>query len=126
MTAEKPAADEKDTPVDTIEDDAVVDGGKEGHSSVLDAVAPEEARRVRWKLDLILIPVLGFCYLLQFLDKQTLNYATLLGLLEDTHLVGSQYSWTASIFYFGYIFWSYPTAYLAVRLPIGKYLSVTV
>ncbi|KAL3476568.1 major facilitator superfamily domain-containing protein [Aspergillus californicus] len=89
-------------------------------------ISTEEARRVLWKIDLVLLPLLGFCYLLQFLDKQSLNYASLLGILEDIHLVGKQYSWTASIFYLGFIFWSYPTAYLSVRLPIGKYLSCTV
>ncbi|KAL3450814.1 major facilitator superfamily domain-containing protein [Aspergillus insuetus] len=89
-------------------------------------ILTKETRRVLWKIDLVLLPVLGFCYLLQFLDKQSLNYASLLGILEDIHLVGDQYSWTASIFYLGFIFWSYPTAYLSVRLPIGKYLSCTV
>ncbi|KAJ5048409.1 hypothetical protein NUH16_006908 [Penicillium rubens] len=69
-------------------------------------VTPEESRR--------------------FLDKQTLSYASLLGMIEDTHLEGTQFSWTASVFYFGYIFWSYPAMYLLVRLPIGKYLSATV
>jgi hypothetical protein len=47
-------------------------------------------------------------------------------MIPDTKLQGSQYSWVASIFYFGYIFWSYPTAFLAARLPIGKYLAGTV
>ncbi|KAJ0415188.1 major facilitator superfamily domain-containing protein [Aspergillus carlsbadensis] len=86
----------------------------------------KETRRVLWRIDFVLLPLLGFCYLLQFLDKQSLNYASLLGILEDVHLVGDQYSWCASIFYLGFIFWSYPTAYLSVRLPIGKYLSCTV
>lgn len=89
-------------------------------------VSPEESRRVRRKVDLILLPILGFCYFLQFLDKQTLSYASLLGMIQDTNLVGSQFSWTGSIFYFGFIFWSYPTMYLSVRLPIGKYLGATV
>ncbi|GAB1192541.1 hypothetical protein APSETT444_001733 [Aspergillus pseudonomiae] len=85
-----------------------------------------EARKVRWKIDCVLLPLLGVCYMLQFLDKQTLSYASLLGILEDVQLVDRQFSWTASIFYFGFIFWSYPTVYLSVRLPIGKYLSCTV
>lgn len=89
-------------------------------------VSPEESRRVRRKVDFILLPILGFCYFLQFLDKQTLSYASLLGMIEDTHLEGTQFSWTASVFYFGYMFWSYPTMYLSVRLPIGKYLGATV
>ncbi|CAI7630953.1 unnamed protein product [Penicillium palitans] len=62
----------------------------------------------------------------RFLDKQTLSYASLLGMIDDTHLVGKQFSWTGSIFYFGFIFWSYPTMYLSVRLPIGRYLGATV
>ncbi|KAL4737311.1 major facilitator superfamily domain-containing protein [Aspergillus similis] len=90
------------------------------------SVSAREARKVRWKIDFVLLPLLGFCYILQFLDKQTLSYASLLRILEDIQLVNSQFSWTASIFYFGFIFWSYPTAYLSVRLPIGKYLSCTV
>lgn len=89
-------------------------------------VTPEESRRVRRKVDFIILPILGFCYFLQFLDKQTLSYASLLGMIEDTHLEGTQFSWTASVFYFRYIFWSYPAMYLLVRLPIGKYLSATV
>lgn len=82
--------------------------------------------RVRRKVDWILLPLLGFCYFLQFLDKQTLSYASLLGMLQDNNLHGSQFSWTISIFYFGYIFWSYPTIFLSVRLLIGKYLGGTV
>jgi hypothetical protein len=86
----------------------------------------EEVRRARWKIDLMMLPLLGVSYFLQFLDKQSLSYSSLLGMIPDTKLQGSQYSWVASIFYFGYIFWSYPTAFLAARLPIGKYLAGTV
>ncbi|EER25920.1 hypothetical protein D8B26_008244 [Coccidioides posadasii str. Silveira] len=105
-----------------------VDPSKEADAQdvlLIDA-SEEELRRVRWKVDLILMPLLSFCYMLQFLDKQTLNFSTLLGILEDTKLQGSEYSWTAAIFYFGYLLWSYPTTYFAVRTPIGKYLSITV
>lgn len=93
--------------------------------SIID-VSPEESRRVRRKVDWVLLPILGICYFLQFLDKQTLSYASLLGMIDDTSLVGTQFSWTGSIFYFGFIFWSYPSMYLSVRLPIGKYLGTTV
>lgn len=41
-------------------------------------------------------------------------------------LKGQEYSWTSAIFYFGYLIWSPISSYLAVRLPIGKYLSVAV
>ncbi|EXJ90893.1 hypothetical protein A1O1_03999 [Capronia coronata CBS 617.96] len=73
-----------------------------------------------------MIPLMGFCYMLQFMDKLALSQATQLGLLEDLKLHGAQYSWCSSIFYFGYIAWSWPTSYLIVRFPAGKYLGVTV
>lgn len=41
-------------------------------------------------------------------------------------LVGTQYSWLSSIFYFGYLLWEYPTTLLIQKLPIGKYLSSSV
>lgn len=85
-----------------------------------------DSPRAPLKIDLVLMPLLGFCYMLQFLDKLSLNYASLLGILEDVSLSGNQYSWASSVFYFGYLFWSYPTSYLVVRLPVGKYLSASV
>lgn len=47
-----------------------------------------------------------FAYMMAFLDKQTLNYAALMGIREDLHLVGTQYNWSSSIFYFGYLVFS--------------------
>ena len=47
-------------------------------------------------------------------------------MLTEQGLVGEQYNWTSSIFYFGYLVWSWPSSYLLVRLPIAKYLSACV
>ncbi|KAJ5198674.1 uncharacterized protein N7498_007791 [Penicillium cinerascens] len=87
---------------------------------------PEEERKVLRKLDFVLIPLMGFAYFLQFLDKLVLSQATLFNLRQDLNMHGNQYSWTSAIFYFGYLAWSFPSSYVIVRLPIGKYLSVSV
>lgn len=42
------------------------------------------------------------------------------------NLQGQQYSWASAVFYFGYLAWSPISSYLAVRLPLGKYLTVMV
>lgn len=70
---------------------------------------PEESRRVLSKIDRVLMPLLCWVYLIQFADKTSLNYASLMGIREDTHLDpnSQQYSWVSSIFYAGYIFWEY-------------------
>ncbi|KAJ5939569.1 hypothetical protein N7466_002703 [Penicillium verhagenii] len=86
--------------------------------------SPEAERRLVRKIDLTILPIMAFAYMMAFLDKQTLNYSALMGLQEDLHLVGTQYSWTSSIFYFGYLIFCYPASLLMVKFPLGKYLAV--
>jgi MFS transporter, ACS family, allantoate permease len=60
-------------------------------------------------------------YGLNFLDKTSLSYASIMGLEEGLNLVGDDYQWLSSMFYFGYLAFEYPTNRLLQRLPIGKY-----
>ncbi|CAL5873036.1 uncharacterized protein PFLUO_LOCUS7305 [Penicillium psychrofluorescens] len=87
---------------------------------------PELRRKVLLKLDLLLIPLMGICYMLQYMDKLALSQATLFNMRQDLGLRGDQYSWSSAVFYFGYLAWSWPSSYLIVRLPLGKYLAVAV
>lgn len=89
-------------------------------------VTPAENRKVLLKIDLFLMPLMFGCYLLQTLDKGALSNATMMDIREDTGLHGKQYSWVVSVFYFGYLGWSFPSAYLMNKFPIGKYVGVTV
>ncbi|ESZ96313.1 putative MFS transporter [Sclerotinia borealis F-4128] len=70
-------------------------------------VDPEEAKRVLRKIDMRLMPILFFTYMLQYLDKNSINFSSV------------------SIFYFGYLFFQFPSGYVLQRLPIGKVLSLT-
>jgi hypothetical protein len=49
-----------------------------------DTIADEEDTSTKRRLDMVLMPLLGFCYMLQFLDKATLSYSSLLGIVKDT------------------------------------------
>lgn len=49
-----------------------------------------------------------------------------MGIKADIHLVGDNYQWLGSMFYFGYIAWEYPTNRLLQRLPLGKYSAFCV
>ncbi|KAF9636409.1 Major facilitator superfamily [Lasiodiplodia theobromae] len=82
------------------------------------------AKRVLRKIDMRLIPLLFVTYNLNFMDKTILSSASVFGLKDSTNLHGTQYSWVSSVFYFGYLFWSYPTSILIQRLPIGKYVAI--
>ncbi|KAJ5652981.1 hypothetical protein N7507_010407 [Penicillium longicatenatum] len=86
-------------------------------------LSPQEDRRLLRKIDFRLIPVLFFSYLLQYLDKQTMNYSSILGLQTDMNLRGQDYSWASSLFYFGYLSASGAVAFLVIRWPIGRFMS---
>jgi MFS family permease len=81
------------------------------------------ARRIIRKIDYTIMPILFMTYLFNFMDKTILSSASVFGLKTDTHLVGQNYSWVSSVFYFGYLFWSYPTTLLIARLPVAKYAT---
>ncbi|KAJ5584646.1 uncharacterized protein N7459_004446 [Penicillium hispanicum] len=81
------------------------------------------AKRVLRKIDRQLVPLLFVTYMLNFMDKTILSSAAVFGLEDDTGLVGQQYSWVSSVFYFGFLGWSYPTTFLIARLPTGKYVT---
>lgn len=40
-------------------------------------------------------------YGLNFLDKTSISYASIMGLQEDINLQGDDYQWLSSMFYFG-------------------------
>ncbi|KAL4782174.1 major facilitator superfamily domain-containing protein [Aspergillus varians] len=82
--------------------------------------------RLRWKLDLRLLPLLCLTYALQSIDKTTLGYAAVFGLQDDLNLKGSEYSWLGAIFYLGYLVWEFPTNILLQKLPINHFMSATV
>ncbi len=88
-----------------------------------EAIPPEEARSLRIKIDKRLLPLLFMVYFLQYFDKSTLNFSSVYGLQKDLHLVGQDYAWLGSIFYFGYMVAQPLFGYLAQRLPIAKVLS---
>lgn len=84
-------------------------------------IAEPEARRILWKIDLILIPLIMVTVVLAAIDKVIISNAAIYGMKTDTHLAGDQYSWVGSIFYFGYLAFEYPVALLIQRLPVAKF-----
>ncbi|KAI6081341.1 MFS general substrate transporter [Hypoxylon rubiginosum] len=89
-------------------------------------VTPEDSARVLRRIDTVILPIMLTVYFLQGLDKATLAYSSVFGLLDDTKLVGDQYSWLGSIVYLAQLVMQPPLAWLLVRLPIAKFTSAMV
>jgi sugar phosphate permease len=88
-------------------------------------ITEADAKHVLRKVDARIVPILFFLYMLQYLDKNAINFASAYGLNAGTGMTPSDYSWLSSIFYFGYLISQFPSSYLLQRLPVGKFLSIT-
>jgi hypothetical protein len=56
-------------------------------------IDPVEAKKTLRKIDTRIVPILFFIYLLQYLDKNGINYASAYGFIDATHLGKNGYSW---------------------------------
>jgi hypothetical protein len=52
--------------------------------------------KVRWKLDLIILPIFLVTQALQFIDKTSLNYANLFGYQKALSLKGTQFNYLSA------------------------------
>ncbi|EPS27703.1 hypothetical protein PDE_02647 [Penicillium oxalicum 114-2] len=94
-----------------------------GYSTTL---TPENNKRVLRRIDLRLLPILLSIYFLQQLDKSTLAYASVFGLVEKAHLHGDMYSWLGSVVYLAQLVAQPLVSYLLVKVPMGKFMAVSV
>ncbi|KAF2172044.1 hypothetical protein M409DRAFT_32798, partial [Zasmidium cellare ATCC 36951] len=85
----------------------------------------KEERWVRWKLDLIILPIFLVTQLLQFLDKTALNYANIFGYQKALGLKGQQFNYLSAMVYAGYFFGTYPAGRLIGRYPAQRVMAVS-
>ncbi|KAJ6030989.1 major facilitator superfamily transporter [Penicillium herquei] len=57
-------------------------------------ISAKEDKRLKLLVDTRVLAAMVGTYFLQGLDKSTLSFASIMGIREDTHLVGSQYNWS--------------------------------
>ncbi|KAJ9299644.1 hypothetical protein DTO271G3_2528 [Paecilomyces variotii] len=92
--------------------------GLEGELIEVDEATNKRLLRI---IDRHMMPLMCVIYGLNYLDKTTLSYASIMGIKTDIGLTGDDYQWLGSMFYFGYLAWEYPTGQLLQRMPLGKY-----
>lgn len=85
-------------------------------------ITPEEARRIRRKIDRHLMPLMCVLYWIQFMDKTTLGSSAILGIKQATHLTTNEYNWLGTIFYISYLVFEYPQNLALQRFPVGKWM----
>ena len=73
----------------------------EGHEKL--HVDETTNKRLLKKIDWNIMPLMCVVYGLNYLDKTTLSYASVMGIKKDIHLKGDEYQWLGSMFYFGFV-----------------------
>ncbi|KAM0554908.1 hypothetical protein ACHAPJ_006644 [Fusarium lateritium] len=96
----------------------------EAESNLL--LTPAEERKLVWKIDVHLMPLMFILYLLQYLDKTSLGYTAIMGIIQDASLSGTQYSWVSSFFYVGFLVASPLSSILLVKFSVAKVVVFTV
>ncbi|OJJ33604.1 hypothetical protein ASPWEDRAFT_87366, partial [Aspergillus wentii DTO 134E9] len=114
--------DKPDLADSTRVDQEVQEYATRGRVEVDDATS----RRLRRMIDRRVLVIMIFTYFLQALDKGTLSFSSIMGLPEDTGLVGQQYSWLTTCIYIAVLVVEYPTNWIIQRVPIAKYLGVNI
>jgi len=128
---------EQQATIETVEDPSKynaehISSGKDraaellGNSTERIIVSEADNKRILRKIDLTILPIMLGVYFLQQLDKSTLSYASVFGLIKDAHLGGQDYSWLGSIVYIAQLVMQPVIAYFLVKLPTGKFAAVMV
>lgn len=87
------------------------------HAQMQEMLSDEtKSKKLRRRIDCILLPLLCGTYILQYIDKQVciltlgrgmglmeqaLSYSAVFDLFDNANITSDQYSWLTSIFYFG-------------------------
>ena len=87
---------------------------------------PAYERKLLWKIDLYLLPIIIALMSCQLMDKTTNSYASIMGMQKDLNMSASEYSWVGSSFYFGYLIFQYPANQMLQKFPLAKTLSSAV
>lgn len=86
----------------------------------------EEERRVLRRIDLRILPLILGAYFFQQLDKSSLSYVSIFGIMEDANLKSTEYSLLGSILYIAQLIFQPLAAFLLVKLPTGKVIGTAV
>ncbi|KAJ8108325.1 hypothetical protein OPT61_g8251 [Boeremia exigua] len=84
-------------------------------------------RKLVRKMDLIILPIIGILYILNYIDRQNLAAAKLQGIMEDLNMTTQQFATAISILFVGYLPFQIPSNMIITMVPRpGLYICAAV
>ena len=71
------------------------------------------------KMDLVILPIIGILYILNYVDRQNLSAAKLQGITDDLHMTTQQFATSISILFVSYLPFQIPSNLLITK-KIGR------
>ncbi|KAK4608970.1 MFS transporter prlL [Fulvia fulva] len=84
---------------------------------------PEEERKIVWKVDFRVFPMLCIVFGLSLLDRSNISAAFIAGMSTDLELTGTRYNIALLVFFIGYGLFELPSNYIIRRLGARWWLS---
>lgn len=72
-------------------------------------VDPEQNRKLLWKIDLWLMPIIWIIYLLSYVDRTNIGLAKVAGMEDDLNLTDNEYFMAVALFQVGYVLAEVPS-----------------
>ncbi|KJZ78502.1 hypothetical protein HIM_01893 [Hirsutella minnesotensis 3608] len=130
--AERPSDSQSGNSLEAVQDatfsHAVADQGQlatDAHGRSLLRYDPAAERRLRLKIDFVIVPTVALLYLFCFIDRANLGNAKIAGLDKDLGMKGYDYNATISVFYISYIIFEIPSNILCKWMGPGWFLPLT-
>ncbi|ODN76060.1 hypothetical protein L202_06004 [Cryptococcus amylolentus CBS 6039] len=120
QTSLKPSFEEDDkiaasVELQAVDEDAAPSVPENIRGLTADELKAIEKRIIR-KADLIIMPVMGLLYILNYVDRQNLSAAKLQGIMTDLNMDTQQFATAVSILFVGYLPFQIPSNLLISRL----------
>ncbi|KAI7857590.1 major facilitator superfamily domain-containing protein, partial [Circinella umbellata] len=85
-----------------------------------------ELRRLLYKLDFRIIPLILFCYMLSFMDRVNIGNAKVAGLTDMIDVTEDDYNTALSIFFLGYVLFDIPSNVVLNKLGPRLWISIII
>ncbi len=80
-------------------------------------------RPLQWKVDLHILPLLFFAYIITFIDRANIGNVKIDGMLTDLEMVGNDYNMALNVYAVPYILLDLPSSLALRRYRPGNYIA---
>ncbi|KAL3465085.1 major facilitator superfamily domain-containing protein [Aspergillus heterothallicus] len=97
-----------------------------GDVAQIEMVEGVTVRRIVWKIDKRLIPILMILYIFSFLDRSNIGNAKIAGMSKDLHLRGHQYNIALTVFFFPYALFEVPSNVVLKLMRPSRWIAIMI